>query len=67
MKTIVRCSDRMVFEINPSNLEPIRSSYYDAYCYVDPLPDVKYIEYPEWLKMTFEKLDAEMDNYWRRK
>jgi len=49
MKTVVRCPDRMVFEVNSKTLDPIRASCYDAYCYSDPEPDVEYIEYWDWI------------------
>ncbi len=48
MKTIVRCVDRTVFEVDPITLEPKRASCYDAYCYTDPEPNVRYIEHAEW-------------------
>ena len=49
MKTVVRCPDRMVFEVNPKTLDPIRSSCYDAYCFSDLEKDTEYIEYYDWL------------------
>ena len=48
MKTIVRCPDRMVFEVDPVTLKAKTCSYYDAYCYIDPRPDVLYIELDIW-------------------
>jgi hypothetical protein len=61
MKTKVRCSDRMVFEIDMLTLEAKTCSYYDAYCYIDPEPDVKYIEHSEWCKLR-DTLRIMMDN-----
>lgn len=49
MKTLVRCNDRMVFEIDPITTEARSCSYYDAYCFTDQRTDVTYIEYSEWL------------------
>ena len=48
MKTMIRCLDRMVFEVDPVTLKAKTCSYYDAYCYTDPQPDVLYIEFGEW-------------------
>lgn len=59
MKTKVRCSDRVVFEIDPVTLEAKTCSYYDAYCYSDPERDVEYMEYATWclkkMDLTFSK------------
>ena len=49
MKTLVRCADRMVFEIDPNTLEALTCSYYDAYCFTDPLTEANYVNYFEWL------------------
>lgn len=49
MKTIVRLDNRMTFEIDPMSLEAKECSCYDAYCFSDLLPDVKYIEYTDWV------------------
>jgi hypothetical protein len=48
-RVIVRCQDRTVFEIDPSTLEAKTCSYYDAYCFDDPLTDVQYVSYSDWL------------------
>ena len=53
--TIVRSPDRMVFPINPTTLEPLQCSYYDAYCYTDPKPGVEYMEYSDWVDKYYEK------------
>ena len=49
MKLIVRCPDRMVFEVDRKTLDPKRCSVYDAYCYTDPDKDVEYMEYSDWV------------------
>jgi hypothetical protein len=51
----------MVFEIDMLTLEAKTCSYYDAYCYSDPEPDVKYIEHSEWCKLR-DTLRIMMDN-----
>ncbi len=48
MKTIVRCADKMVFQVNPQTLEALQCSRYDPYCYSDPEPGVQYMEHSEW-------------------
>ena len=53
-KLMVRCVDKMVFEINPTTLEPKTCSYYDAWCFSDPDKNVKYINHAEWCKMSME-------------
>ena len=45
---IVRCTDRMVFPVNPKTLEPLSTSYYDPYCYSAPLPETEYMEHSTW-------------------
>lgn len=55
MKTLVRCVDKSVFEINPITLEAKSCSCYDAYCYSDPEKDVKYIEHSDWVKQRNEQ------------
>jgi Fe-S-cluster formation regulator IscX/YfhJ len=57
MKTLVRCNDRMVFEIDPVTKEARSCSCYDAYCFSDPRTDVTYIEYFEWLNHCSELND----------
>jgi len=47
-RTLVRCVDRTVFEVDPVTLEPNGCSVYDAYCYTDPEQGVRYIEHAEW-------------------
>ena len=48
VKVLVRCPDRMVFPVHAVSGQPMRCSYYDAYCFTDPRPDVKYLSYAEW-------------------
>ena len=65
VKTIVRCPDRMVFEIDPVTLNSKQTSRYDAYCFTDPLPDVKYISHGEWcrqLNKQWDKLETQNEN-----
>ena len=59
MKTYVRCYDRTVFEIDPVTLNPKTCGYYDAYCFIDPKPDVIYIEHYDWVR--------ECNKQWNRK
>ena len=47
-KVLVRSDDKTVFPINPETLEALSTGYYDAYCYIDPRPDVLYIEFDKW-------------------
>lgn len=49
-KTMVRCVDRSVFEIDPVTLEPKHCSVYDPYCYSDPELGVTYIEHSDWCR-----------------
>jgi len=60
MKTYVRCYDRTVFEINPDTLEPKSCGSYDAYCFIDPEPDVIYIEHNDWVLLRNKQWDREM-------
>lgn len=53
-EAIYKLCDGTVFEVNRENLEPKSCSYYDAYCFKDPRPDVDYISYTEWLNKTME-------------
>jgi hypothetical protein len=48
VKLKVRSADRMVFEVSRESLEPKNTGCYDAYCYLDPEPDVEYMEFSEW-------------------
>lgn len=50
-KTLVRCEDNRVFEIDPKTTEALACSYYDPYCRSCPGEDVIYMEYSEWLKL----------------
>jgi len=58
-KTLVRCEDRMVFEINPQTWEPMTCSYYDACCFSAPDPTVTYVSYADWTKKR-------QVDWWRR-
>lgn len=49
-KLMVRCENNRVFEIDMATLEPKALSYYDAWCFSDPEPSVKYITHTEWCK-----------------
>lgn len=49
MDIIVRCLDKMVFKVNPETFEAKTCSYYDAYCFSDPLRDAVYIDYHDWI------------------
>lgn len=51
-KTLVRCDDGTVFEIDSVTTEALSTGYYDAYCYSDPRNDVNYMEYSDWLKQS---------------
>ena len=51
MVTLVRTEDRMVFEIDEETLEAKHVSTYDAYCFSDPEPNVKYLGYDDWLRL----------------
>lgn len=63
MMTVVRCSDRMVFEIDPITFDAKHCSRYDAYCYTDPSPNVNYIEYSEWIVVVNKRRDEQMYKY----
>lgn len=65
MKTIVRCIDRMTFEIDPITLDAKECSYYDAYCYSDPLSDVQYIEFTDWVKKRNDQWGKAEREYYR--
>lgn len=68
MRTIVRCgTDRTVFEIDPITLDAKQCSCYDAYCYSDPLPDVTYIEYSDWVGMRNKQWDKQMHDYYKQR
>ena len=56
MKLIVRCPDRMVFEVDRKTLDPKRCSVYDAYCYTDPDKDVE-----EYKIGEVDSADAKID------
>lgn len=60
MKTIVRCKDRMVFEVDPSTLKPKTCSYYDAYCFSDPRPGVTYMSHSEWTRKLLAMMTTQM-------
>jgi hypothetical protein len=53
-KLMVRCVNKMVFEIDSITLDPKTCAYYDAWCFSDPDKDVKYINHAEWCKMSME-------------
>jgi hypothetical protein len=61
-KLLVRCHNRMVFEVTRDNYEPKTSSYYDAYCYSHPRRNVEYMDYFEWLKFTNDMRRSFMNN-----
>ena len=65
IKTVVRCNDRMIFEIDPITLDAKECSYYDAYCYVDPKPTINYIEYSEWVGMRNKQWDKQMLDFYK--
>jgi hypothetical protein len=48
---VVRCYDKMVFEVCRDTLEAKTVSHYDAWCYSDPRTDVEYLEFQEWTKL----------------
>jgi hypothetical protein len=58
-KLIVRCGDKMTFEVDRKELEAITLSIYDAYCFSNPDQNVDYIEYQDWLKSR--------NDIWQRK
>ena len=62
MKTIVRCQDRMVFEVDPDTWEPKRYSSYDPWCFSHPEPSVKYISHDEWTLRNY-KLNKKTGEY----
>jgi len=45
---IVRCPDRMTFEVDRETLEPKSTGCYDAYCFTDPRRDVDYMGLDAW-------------------
>ena len=49
---VVRCYDKMVFEVDRGTLEAKADSCYDAWCYLDPRTDVEYLEFQEWIKLS---------------
>ena len=51
-KLMVRCANNRVFEIDAATLEPKTLSYYDAWRFSDPEPNVKYINHTEWCKRS---------------
>ena len=57
---MVRCPDRMVFEVDPVTLKAKTCSYYDAYCFADPEPGVTYISFSEWCNLRNKQWDREM-------
>ena len=54
MKTLVRLESKHVFEVDSKTLESKTCSYYDPYCYTDPLHNVTYLEYRDWLNKNTE-------------
>lgn len=62
-KVLVRSDDRMVFPIDPVTLEALSTGYYDAYCYNDPEPGVKYISFNEWCRLRNEQWDKQQFRY----
>jgi hypothetical protein len=66
MRTIVRCADNMVFDIHPVTLEAATCSRYDPYCYCDPVSNVKYIEYHEWIHLRDRQWDAEVKAFYKQ-
>jgi hypothetical protein len=65
----VRCIDRTVFEIDRKTLDPKSSgcSSYDPYCYTNPLPDVEYIGYGEWVRLRNLQWDEQERTYYRNR
>jgi hypothetical protein len=61
----VRCIDRTVFEIDRKTLDAKECSSYDAHCYTDPLPDVEYIGYGEWVRLRNQQWDEQERTYYR--
>lgn len=55
MKTLVRCDDKTVFEIDPVTYEPKSCSSYDPYCFSDPEKGVAYMHISEWQQHISEK------------
>lgn len=54
-KTVVRCYDMTIFEIDSVTLEPKRCSRYDPYCFIDPAKGVAYMNIDEWQQRIAEK------------
>ena len=52
---IVRCDNRMTFEVDRISLEARHCSRYDAYCFSDPESGVEYLSLHEWLLKRDEK------------
>jgi hypothetical protein len=50
-ETIVRSADKMVFRVNPETLDPLCVEYYDCFCFDDPLQNVHYIEFSDWVDL----------------
>ena len=56
---VVRCADRMVFQINRGTGEAATCSVYDAYCFTDPDPGVEYLEWADWVeRRNAQRLEA---------
>ena len=51
-KTLVRCANKYVFEIDMETLEPKSCAWYDHCCFIDPDPNYKYIDEPDYTKMS---------------
>ena len=63
------CIDRTVFEIDRKTLDPksLGCSSYDPYCYTNPLPDVEYIGYGEWVRLRNLQWDEQERTYYRNR
>lgn len=64
VKTLVRCNDRTVFEIDPITLDAKSCGFYDAYCYTDPCPDAVYISQSEWTRLRNCQWDQQMQQFY---
>jgi hypothetical protein len=61
MKKLVVCfPNRMIFEVNRTTLDPLRTSSYDAYCFSDPRPDVEYMSSDVWYRERAERRTVSM-------
>lgn len=64
-RLIVRCIDRMIFEIDKDSLEAKHCSRYDAHCFNDPDSNIEYIEFTDWVKMRNAQWDKQQKEYYR--